>query len=151
MRAAQRPILRRAHAGDAKALGWLSRQSFGEYHPGAEGRGEVLATRPDVFSSVLELDGDIIGFAVLSWRDGQAWLDAIAVAAPHRARGFGGALLQSIESEARRRGARKLGLATADSNLAALDLFLRRGFRIQSRKPRYYDRGQNAVIMTKAL
>jgi ribosomal protein S18 acetylase RimI-like enzyme len=94
----------------------------------------------------------IVGFAILRLGDaGPAWLDAIAVTPSVRGCGVGQLLLASVELEAAKHGARQLGLATADSNLAALDLFLRAGFVIQRRMPRYYERGQDAVEMEKRL
>lgn len=143
--------LRDRLATDQPALERLSQEAFDEYDPGARERGPKLAAAPGAFTCVAEVDGKVVGFAVLSSREGQAWLDAIAVAPKHRGCGIGRLLLGRIETEAFRRGARTLGLATADANLAALELFLRSGFRIDQRRSRYYSRGQNAVLMSKQL
>ena len=65
---------------------------------------------------------------------------AVAVTARARARGVGARLMQVAERYAASRGGRRLSLFTADSNLAALELFLRRGFRIVDRRRRFYAR-----------
>jgi ribosomal protein S18 acetylase RimI-like enzyme len=44
-----------------------------------------------------------------------------------------------------------MDLATADSNLAALELFLRSGYQRRRRHQRYYARGQHAIEMYKRL
>ncbi len=93
----------------------------------------------------------VVGFAVISARGGRATLDAIAVVPRMRGKGVGAALLEAAETEATRAGAPSLVLVTADSNLAALDLFLRAGYRITRRLERFYARGQNAVKMEKRL
>ena len=82
---------------------------------------------------------------------GDGHLDAIAVTEEARGHGVGRALLAEIEAQASERGTRRLALVTADSNLAALGLFLREGFTIVQRIPRHYPRGQDAVILRKRL
>jgi ribosomal-protein-alanine N-acetyltransferase len=74
---------------------------------------------------------------------------AVAVARRARARGIGGQLMHVAERHAFAGGVRRLTLFTADANLAALDLFLRRGFRIIARKPGFYARGQDACQLEK--
>lgn len=80
-----------------------------------------------------------------------AYLQAIAVTETHRGRGIGKALLLAVERVAQRHGAEALELATSQANLSALELFLHSGYAIVSRKSRYYERGQDAVILRKRL
>ena len=96
-------------------------------------------------------DGERLGFAVVEVRAAGAHLSAISVAEHARGRGVARRLLAAAEKAARRAGAASLGLVTADSNLAALELFLHAGFRRVGRERRYYQRGQNAVRMEKSL
>jgi ribosomal protein S18 acetylase RimI-like enzyme len=81
-----------------------------------------------------------IGFAVMEPGDAvrSAELVAIAVLRTQRGRGLGWQLLRAVERAAAARGAPELRARTADFNLAALDLFLRSGYRIVARHPRYY-------------
>lgn len=143
--------LRGARQADAQELAGLSLEAFGEFDPDAARRGAVLTSRNGVVTSVAEWDGRLAGFAALSQQGRRAWLDAIAVTLRCRGRGAGRALLERVVQQARERGATSLGLATADSNVAALALFLHQGFRVTERKARYYPRGQDAVLMTKTL
>jgi ribosomal protein S18 acetylase RimI-like enzyme len=96
--------------------------------------------------------GRRVGFISLDAdQGGIAQLHAIAVVGRERGRGIGQRLLFAFEKLAYSRGARRLELCTADCNLAALDLFLRSGFAIVRRRPRFYERGQNACILAKDL
>jgi ribosomal protein S18 acetylase RimI-like enzyme len=93
-----------------------------------------------------------VGFVVIGEEDSDVFvLNAIAVRERERGRGIGGRLMLAFEKRAECRGARRLELVTADSNLAALDLFLRRGFRLVRRRERFYERGQDACILAKEL
>lgn len=97
---------------------------------------------------IAERDGHPVGFSVTEFRtDRVAHLVAIAVEYQHRGVGVGSALLAAEQARAVRHGSRALELCTAESNLEAIDLFLRRGFRIQSRVPQYYARGQTACLL----
>jgi ribosomal protein S18 acetylase RimI-like enzyme len=60
-------------------------------------------------------------------------LDALAVEPGMRGRGFGTALVDAAVTEARRRGARKLGLRALSTNTGAIRLYERRGFRLEGR------------------
>jgi hypothetical protein len=59
--------------------------------------------------------------------------------------------MQLFERFALQHGSRRLELCTAACNLAALDLFLRRGFRMLTRKQRFYALGQDACVLVKDL
>lgn len=97
---------------------------------------------------VAERHGQPVGFSVTEFHaDRIAHLVAIAVEYRQRGLGVGSALLVADRARARRRGARAIELCTADCNLEAIDLFLRRGFRIQRRVPHFYARGQTACIL----
>ena len=101
---------------------------------------------------IAERDGRAVGFAVAEFNDRRvAHLSAIAVEYRHRGVGVGSALLLAAESLARRHGSQRLELCTADSNLEALDLFLKRGFRIEKRLDHFYGRGQAACVLTHDL
>jgi len=118
------------------------------------------ATLPGTVAIVAVLGGEPVGFAMTTFhRTGgnsararrHASLDAIAVDEAHRGRGIGKTLLGGVEREAKKRRSIEIRLVTAESNVAALDLFLRFGFEIVERLERYYPKGQNAVVMNKKL
>jgi ribosomal protein S18 acetylase RimI-like enzyme len=129
----------------------LSEESFSEYDV-RPSRFLLHATHRQGIRTWIALENEQpVGMVVLGHDASTWWILAVAVTARARARGVGGRLLHVAERYALRRGARQLALFTADSNLAALDLFLRRGFRIVGRKRRFYARKQDACRLDKQL
>jgi len=128
----------------------LGRSAFAEYS--REPVAGVLAMARRGRTLVASEDGKLVGFAIVEMTGHEkAHLAAISVSEGARGRGVARALLEAAEGVARQAGAPSLGLVTADSNLAALELFLRCGFERVGRATRYYPRGQNAVRMEKNL
>ena len=129
----------------------LAQEAFGEFdvHAGRYAARVTHAASARTF--IAQTSEGQVGMVVVQERAGEWWIVAVAVSARNRARGIGARLLQSAEQHARAGGAERLSLFTADSNLAALDLFLRRGFRIVRRRTRFYSRGQDACELVKDL
>jgi ribosomal protein S18 acetylase RimI-like enzyme len=140
--------IRRWSAQDDAFVAELAREAFSEYdaHPA---RYLLRVThRPDTHTWLALEASTAIGLIVLARRGDEWSVLAVAVKVRARARGVGASLMQTAEEHAAREGARRLSLFTADSNLAALDLFLRRGFRIVGRRPHFYAGGQDACELT---
>ena len=92
-----------------------------------------------------------VGFIAVGKEEEVAVLHAIAVVRGERGKGVGFRLMQVFERYAREQHVRRLELCTSECNLAALDLFYRRGFRLLRRRERFYERGQNACVLVKDL
>ena len=151
--------------GDDAFVAALADEAFSEYSPGAVPHTLAMVRR---YTTLVALEPprlprrspalirhaapQRVGFVVIGEGDNGVFvLNAIAVSHGERGRGIGHRLMQAFESLAAARGAQRLELVTADCNLAALDLFLRRGFRLVRRRQRFYERGQNACILVKDL
>jgi ribosomal protein S18 acetylase RimI-like enzyme len=144
--------IRPALASDEAFIVELARSAFGEYSKSALRATLAMVHDPQAQTLVAVGSDRPAGFIVLVPQSpGEAHIAAIAVAEASRGLGIGRQLLHAAENAALSRGTRKLSLATAQSNLAALDLFLGAGFRIVTRHHRYYPRGQDAVRMEKRL
>jgi [ribosomal protein S18]-alanine N-acetyltransferase len=78
-------------------------------------------------------------------------LHRIVVLGPERRRGTGSALLRHAMTEAGRRGARTMMLEVRADNVAALSVYRRAGFTEIDRRPGYYGRGSDAVVMRTRL
>lgn len=143
--------MRRYTPDDAPFVAELSDRSFAEY--GARPSRYTLSViqRPTTHTWLAVELAAPLGMIVLELAGTSAAVLAVAVSERQRGRGVGGVLMQAAERYARAHGVQRLTLFTADSNLAALDLFLRRGFRIVRRKPGFYSRGQDACELTKEL
>jgi len=127
----------------------LSELAFDEFSSNAGASTLNLARRYGGF--VAERGGRAVGFAILSLSGRAAELAAIAVSEPERGRGVGRSLLSACEDAARRAGAPLLTLRTAEANLAAFELFHKRGYRVVRRLPRYYAGVFDACELTKRL
>lgn len=82
---------------------------------------------------------------------GEAQLAELAVAPDKRRRGLGRALLWRLFREAAVSGASRMTLEVRAGNAAALALYAAEGFRETSRRPRFYDGKEDAVLMEKSL
>ncbi len=127
-------VLEGADAAFVKELGELA---FGEFSRDA---GRSTLWMAEHHPTWIAVRGDErIGFAILrAPTRGFAELLAIGVAERERGRGVGRALLERAESAARVRGAPGITLHTADANVAAIELFTKRGFRVVRHLSRYY-------------
>jgi ribosomal protein S18 acetylase RimI-like enzyme len=142
-------VIRPAAPSDGAFIRELAPEAFGEYSADAARQTAHMAAKGHALVAML---GDAqIGFAVVDVSFGRAHLAAIAVHVDSRGTGVGKALLGAAEALARSKGAGEMDLATADSNLAALELFLRSGYQRRRRHQRYYARGQHAIEMYKRL
>jgi len=77
----------------------------------------------------------------------EAELHSIAVRPPCRRGGLGARMLQAFIVAAREQGARQVWLEVRQSNHAAIQLYLRHAFHPMGRRPRYYDDGEDALIL----
>jgi [ribosomal protein S18]-alanine N-acetyltransferase len=141
--------LRRRRPSDDAFILQLSEAAFSEY--ALDARERALRSSGAATTLVAVLAERPVGFVVVRCKAAIAQIEAIAVAEQQRGRGVGQALLSAAEREAKRTRAASVELATAASNLAALDLFLKAGYRIVRSQPRFYQRGQSAHLLSKRL
>ncbi len=75
----------------------------------------------------------------------------LVVTPEFRRRGLGRRLLAAMMTIGRRAGAEKVYLEVRPTNEAALDLYRSFGFRLDHRRPNYYENGEDALLMTATL
>ena len=116
---------------------------------------DVLAAmlEEEGFETFLAEDEEIMGSATVNYREElvAAQLVSIAVLPRFRGRGIARALLAEAECRVRRRGADRMVLQVAVTNVAALNLYLHQGYVLQGMIGDYYGRGKDAYFMEKAL
>ena len=95
--------------------------------------------------------GKVLGYGFLVVAGEEADVADIAVAPDSRRRGVGQALLGALEEAAKARGVKKLFLEVRVSNAPAMLLYLRGGFAGSYVRPRYYEDGEDALVMTKRI
>ncbi|MCS7385951.1 MAG: ribosomal protein S18-alanine N-acetyltransferase [archaeon GB-1867-005] len=101
---------------------------------------------------VAELNGKVVGYVILLVR--RKYLGhilSLAVSPHHRRKGIATALLASVEERARTLGVKILRLEVRVSNLAAIKLYLKLGFKEAYQIPQYYRDNESAIIMFKIL
>jgi ribosomal protein S18 acetylase RimI-like enzyme len=142
-------VIRGRRASDETFIAELGKEAFTEYSSSASGYTAHMAA--NAHTLIAERDEVAVGLAIIDLRAGRAHLAAIAVRTEWRGLGVGRGLLAAAERYAKSRGAVEMELTTADSNLAASELFLRSGYQRRARHARYYARGQHAIEMFKPL
>jgi ribosomal protein S18 acetylase RimI-like enzyme len=106
--------------------------------------------RPPAVTLIATRQHEPAGFVIVEPHDDTfASIQAIAVAPDARYRGVGARLLTAGLAAARQVGAREVRLCTAQANVEALSLFLKHGFVIVNRMPRFYPRGQDACLLAR--
>ena len=98
-------------------------------------------------------DEEITGAAVYLYRAGStvARLYSLTVSPEHRGKGLAAALLSAGEADARKRGCDRIRLEVRQSNLTAIRLYERHGFRVMALSNSYYPDGETAVRMEKPV
>ncbi len=99
---------------------------------------------------VLEREGDILGYGVLSTGAGEAHVLNVCVAPAHQRQGHGRRLLRRLLDTARWYGAERVFLEVRPSNTGAQKLYESVGFNEIGRRPDYYParKGrEEAVVM----
>lgn len=96
---------------------------------------------------------EITGAAVYLYRGGSrvARLYSLSVAPAHRGRGLARHLMAAGEEDARLRNCDRIRLEVRQSNLPAIHLYERHGFRVMALSNSYYPDGETAVRMEKAI
>ena len=111
-----------------------------------------LAGRPRRDYVVLADGEDLLGYAGLDHAGDVADVMTVAVAPRGRGDGLGRALLDELESRARRRGAASVMLEVRADNVAAVALYERAGYAVLRTRPRYYQPGDvDALVMRKLV
>jgi ribosomal protein S18 acetylase RimI-like enzyme len=152
MRSPSPVTIRRYAEADADFLRALADEAFSEYD-GAGGRAgsHAVAMARVAHTLVAERTNRPVGFVWLGVDGDVAHIGAIAVVRGERGRGIGARLLRAAEKLAQTLGARAVELETGEANLAALDMFVRAGYRIEGRVSRYYRTGYDALQLRRNL
>ena len=139
--------IRTVRQDDIDAISLLEEASFNDPYP-SYFLSELARDNPETFL-VFTLNNEIIGYGVVDHWEDHDHLISIAVLPDSRRKGFGEALL--VELEKRLSKERPLRLEVRQNNLAAIQLYLKRGFTKIGLVEGYYGDGESAIIMEKRL
>jgi len=142
--------IRQRQSADDRFIGRLAARAFAEYDGQPAITMERLVQRGTTW--VAWRGGRPVGFATVHPVNPRI-VDLCAIAVEEEARGLGvgRALLAHVELAVVRAGLQEIRLHTAQSNLSALDLFLKCGFRVERRMPRFYRGMYDACELCKRV
>ncbi|MCR5484915.1 MAG: ribosomal protein S18-alanine N-acetyltransferase [Clostridiales bacterium] len=114
---------------------------------------ETLAaeTKNDNAHFLTAFDGKkVLGYIGVGEVCGECYISNVAVLPEYRRKGIGRALISAAEDGAEKRGCDFITLEVRESNMSAISLYLKAGFRaVGIRKDYYSHPTENALIMTK--
>ncbi len=142
--------LRRRKGSDDRFIARLAEHAFAEY---SRSPGDSTLSMARAGMTWVACRADVpVGF-VIARGEGRAVAELCAIAVDEQARGqgVGRALLSGVERALGAEGIVELSLHTAQANLAALELFLKHGYRIERRLPRFYRGVFDACAMRKRV
>jgi len=141
------PVIRAMGPEDVPTVARIEKESF-TLPWSAEAFRTELAHNRFARYSVLEQDGQIIGYCGMWVIADEAHVTNIAVREPFRGRGLGERLMRRLMEEARSLGARRMTLEVRVSNTRAQRLYRKLGFVSCGVRPGYYtDNMEDALIM----
>ena len=103
---------------------------------------------------VLERDGDVTGYGILSVAAGEAHILNLCVEPAFRSHGYGERLLDEILFRARTSSVREIFLEVRPTNENAMALYKKKGFHQVANRPAYYQANEgreDAAILVKKL
>jgi ribosomal-protein-alanine N-acetyltransferase len=143
-------------ANDSKAISALHREDFAR--PWTDGEFADLLAQPTVFGFMARETGHgqepPAGFVLARLAAGEAEILTVAVARAHRRQGIGWRLMDAVLRELHAQRAEALFLEVDETNVAALALYRRLGFREVGKRPRYYQSAgssSGALVMRRDL
>jgi ribosomal-protein-alanine N-acetyltransferase len=141
---------------DSGAISALHREDFSR--PWTDGEFADLLEQPTVFGFVAREIGhgqeSPVGFVLARLAAGEGEILTLAVARAHRRQGLGWRLVDAVLRELHAQRAEALFLEVDESNVAALALYRRFGFREVGKRPRYYQSeagASGALVMRRDL
>ena len=98
-----------------------------------------------------EEGGQVCGYCCLIVVCEDAEVGNIAVDAPFRGKGIGKALMETMHQRAKEKGATQSFLEVRVSNASAIALYKKFGYESYGLRARYYEDGEDAMVMKRAL
>lgn len=100
-------------------------------------------------NAVFLVSEDVSGYVGCHFVCGDGAMTNLAVHPDHRRKGIAKALLTALEDEGRKLGAEAISLEVRKSNLSAIRLYEKMGYKTVGERPNFYTKPtENAVLMT---
>ncbi|MGP3667480.1 MAG: ribosomal protein S18-alanine N-acetyltransferase [Candidatus Bathyarchaeota archaeon] len=146
----QKVKVRSACLEDLPSLGCIEKLSFSSPYPLSLLR--TLITLKSGEFLVAVLNGDIAGYVTSIFKNPfSAIIVSIAVHPKYRQKHVGSMLLKTLLEKLKSKGFLEVELEVAENNIVARRLYEKLGFKFSGRIPRYYENGEDAIIMKLKL
>jgi len=99
----------------------------------------------------LLVEDEIIGYMILWIDEDKAQINSFVIVEELRKKGYGSYFLESIMQKLTEDGVVDLTLEVRPSNLNAINLYIKSGFKQVSVRKAYYNNGEDAFLMYKRL
>ncbi|NHV45705.1 MAG: ribosomal protein S18-alanine N-acetyltransferase [Candidatus Verstraetearchaeota archaeon] len=137
--------IRKANINDLKEIYRIEKESFPDPYP--YGLLKAFLFHPGVYLVAI-VEEKIIGYCIGIIRNEDiGHIISIAVDKNYRRRGIGTILLRNTINELMKLGARKIRIEVRESNIAAIKLYEKIGFREKEKIYGYYSDGETAIVM----
>ncbi|NOY77498.1 MAG: ribosomal protein S18-alanine N-acetyltransferase [Calditrichaeota bacterium] len=143
-------LVRRMVSEDIETVTELELLCFKDAWSEKHFRHEVENSRVSV-PIVAEIKGEMVGYMISWFVEDEIHIANIAVSPLYRKRGIGECLLRTILEEGQKRGRVFAYLEVRVSNVAAIQLYKKFGFTAAGIRSRYYQNGEDALLMEKYL
>ncbi len=100
---------------------------------------------------VAEYNGEVIGYLSAWFVEEIVDIINVVIDKKHQHQGFGQALFNQMEKEAKEYGCKEVMLEVKEHNTQAINFYLKRGFIQISIRKDYYQDHSNALIMKKVI
>lgn len=100
---------------------------------------------------VAECDGKAVGYGGYWWTFDEAQITNIAVHPSFRRLGIAQKIIDAMVNSCDDGFVKTITLEVRESNMPARTLYEKMGFKIVGKRPKYYDRTEDAVLMTKEI
>jgi [ribosomal protein S18]-alanine N-acetyltransferase len=138
---------------DSAAVAVLHQEDF--VRPWSGDEFEALLEQDTVFGYAAREVGhgneNPVGFVLARLVAGEGEILTIAVARSHRRQGLGWQMLDAVLRELHAQRAEALFLEVDETNIAAIALYRRMGFRQVGKRPGYYQSDRGAFVMRRDL
>jgi ribosomal-protein-alanine N-acetyltransferase len=140
-------------AEDAGRMSQLHMRCFDDPWSAISFRGLLLDT--SILTLGVELNGELVAFAMAQTIAGESDILTVATALEHRRKGLGATLIGALINRLGERGVSRITLDVAEDNAPARALYRGFDFTEDGRRPRYYTAGRDvpvdAVLMSRKM
>ncbi len=94
---------------------------------------------------------DLVGVITYSLSDVDADIEGLVISKEYRNKGLALFLLSELEKRLKEKNVQKVFLEVRESNISAKNLYIKNGYQQINLRKKYYNDGENAIVMAKEL